>query len=254
MKLIDNKTTDLSRMDCHLHSYFSPDSKQTPEQIVAAVRANNLRGFIVTDHVDIGHMPLTVDFDEYFKVWNAVRAANPDLTIYIGLEVGFDSRYADEIKKLIEPLPLEYVVNSIHYIVDSDPYDHTNHYAMGREKAYAEYIDAVIQSLDAPYDFNTIGHFGYIERYAPYPKTATAMEYAMFKSAMDTVIKKAVARGVMFEENTSGGELCLPRADFLREYKKAGGRPPVLSSDAHTPDCIAHDFAKADKFIKDIFD
>ena len=93
MKLIANDT-DLRGMDCHMHSMFSPDSSQTPEQLVAAVRKRGLRGFIITDHVDVGHWQgcKQINFDEYFRVWNKVRADNPDLTVYIGLEVGFDAR------------------------------------------------------------------------------------------------------------------------------------------------------------------
>ncbi|MDE7107030.1 MAG: hypothetical protein K2O39_01770, partial [Clostridiales bacterium] len=58
MKLISN-TTDLTNIDCHIHSTFSPDASacgaDVPQKIADAVRAMSLRGFIVTDHLDIGH-------------------------------------------------------------------------------------------------------------------------------------------------------------------------------------------------------
>lgn len=252
MKLIPN-TTDLSGMDCHMHSLFSPDSHQTPEQIVSGIKKRGLRGFIITDHIDVDRWWRDLDFEEYFRVWNKVRAAHPELKIYIGLEVGFEPETAERTYRLIKDLPLEYVINSVHYVTRPDnPY--YDSYAGGRISAYTDYINAVIASLDAPWEFNTVGHFGFFERYAPPPKEAWVMDYQTFKPLMDEVIRKIVSRGARVEENTNGGsEFRLPRADFLRAYKAAGGMRPVISSDAHTPDMIANRFSEAEKFIDEIF-
>ncbi|MCH5165872.1 MAG: histidinol-phosphatase HisJ family protein [Clostridiales bacterium] len=259
MKLLPD-TTDLSGMDCHLHSRFSPDAKDagadSPEDIAAAVRKKGLRGFIVTDHIDIGHWNgcEPIDFDKYFSVWESVRAKNPDLTIYIGLEVGFEKSTAEQTAKLISELPLEYVINSVHYWQGPDPNNPTNHFSQGRIKAYTAYLNAVLASLDAPYAFNTIGHLGFPERYAPYDKSERAMEYEIFKPLMDEIIKKATDRRVRFEENTNaGGEMRLPRADFLKAYKTAGGTRPPLGSDAHVSASIGQHFKAAEKFLDDIF-
>lgn len=253
MKLIP-KDTDLSNMDCHVHSFFSRDSGSTPEQIVAQTRKKGLRGFIVTDHIDEGHWPQNIDFDEYFRVWNKTRDENPDLTIYIGLEVGYEARFVEQTRRLIEPLPLEYVINSVHYMFHTDPDNLIDHYALGRIKTYTEYIETVINSLDVPYEFNTIGHFGFAERLAPDPRADWIMDYKTFKPLMDEVIRKAVARGVRFEENTNGGgEMRIPRGDFLRAYKAAGGVRPVISSDAHEAAAIGRYFDRATAFLDEIF-
>ncbi len=253
MKLIGNDT-DLSGMDCHMHSAFSPDAKgagaKAPDEIAADVRRKGLRGFIVTDHLDVGHWNgYIIDFDEYFRAWNGVRKKNPDLTIYIGLEVGFEPDHARETYELIKDLPLEYVINSVHYWQREK-----DAYALGKVAAYTEYIEAVLASLDAPYEFNTVGHFGFLERYAPYPPDEVPMDYATFKPLMDKIIRKAVDRGVRFEENTNaGGVMRLPRADFLTAYKNAGGVRPVLGSDAHTSDAIGQYFDVAEKFLDELF-
>lgn len=252
--------TDLSGMDCHIHSRFSPDARHvgagTPDEIVAAVKARGLRGFIVTDHIDIGHWldfdP--IDFDEYFTVWEAARKKNPDLTIYIGLEVGYEPEHADETAALIKDLPLEYVINSVHYWKGPNPESPTDHFSLGRAKAYAAYLAAVNASLDAPYEFSTIGHLGFAERYSPYFKTDREIDYVSFKPVFDEIAEKAVKKNVRFEENTnSGGEMRAPREDFLRAYKAIGGVRPPLGSDAHTSASIGQYFDKAEKFLNDIF-
>ena len=176
MKLLPYNS-DLSDMDCHLHSRFSPDAKgcgaDEPQKIADAVRANGLRGFIVTDHVDIGHWDgYIIDFDKYFKTWERVRNDNPDLTIYIGLEVGFEQKHASQTAKLVKTLPLEYVINSVHYWHRPDG-----------EPPFLSYLNAIRQSLDADYDFNTIGHIGFLERY-----NNTAMNYADYKDILNDII------------------------------------------------------------------
>ncbi len=255
MKLI-SIDTDLRGMDCHLHSRFSPDAKNAgadaPQEIADAVRKKGLRGFIVTDHIDVGHWQgcEPIDFDRYFETWEKVRRDNPDLTVYIGLEVGFERETAAESARLVRDLPLEYVVNSIHYFGEKGK----DNFADGRISAYTQYLEAVIASLDAPYPFTTVGHLGFPERYAPYDKTERAMTYKTFKPLFDEIIKKAIERGVRFEENTNaGGEMRLPRADFLYAYKAAGGVRPVLGADAHVSDSIGQYFGVAETFLDEIF-
>lgn len=266
MKLIDN-STDLRGIDCHLHSRFSPDACEMgadePENIAAAVRARGLKGFIITDHIDVGHWEgcKKINFDKYFSTWEKVRKKNPDLTIYIGLEVGFEVEHAEETYKLINDLPLEYVINSIHYWQDKTVLsDGTVRYAFndvwkaGRIEAYTKYLKCVSASLDCPYPFSTVGHIGFPERFAPYYENDRAMDYQTFKPLMDEIISKIIARGVRIEENTnSGGAMRLPRADFLKAYKAAGGVRPVVGSDAHISDQIGRYFDVAQPFLDEIF-
>lgn len=246
MKLISN-TADLSGMDCHLHSRFSMDAKSVgaddPQRIADTVRSRGLRGFIVTDHIDIGHWGgYIIDFDDYFSTWEKVRRDNPDLVIYIGLELGFEVGTAQATAELVRDLPIEYVINSVHY---------WQHPPREREieAPYAAYLDAIIASLDAPYEYNTIGHLGFLERYID-----TEMKYREYKSRLDEIIEKAVKKGVRFEENTNGGGVMrLPRESFLRAYKTAGGVRPILGSDAHISGEIGHYFDEGTEFLDKIF-
>lgn len=250
MKLLKN-TTDFAGLDCHTHSMFSPDSDQTPEALVKSARARGMRGFIITDHIDVDRWGEQIDLVEYFRTWERVRKVNPDLTIYIGIEAGFELDTYKRTYKLIKDLPFEYVITSVHYV----PGPWYAQYDGGRIKTYERYINAVIDSLDAPWEFNTVGHFGFFERYAPYPQSDWAMDYESFAPLMDKAIEKAVSRGVLFEENTKGGEIFrLPRADFLQAYKAAGGVRPVLGSDAHSPEAVAHRFDEAAAFLDGIFE
>lgn len=238
---------ELKNMDCHLHSRFSPDAKACgagePQEIADAVRNAGLSGFIVTDHLDVGHWDgYIIDFDKYFRDWERVRDDNPDLKIFIGLEVGYEKKFYAQTRQIVRDLPLEYVVNSVHY------WDHAVPIPKN-EPPFLSYLDAVERSLDVDYDITTVGHVGFLERYIE-----ATLAYDDYRAVADRIIKAAVSRGVVFEENTNADlPPHQPRADFLRAYKAAGGTRPMLGSDAHTSDKIGRHFAEAEKFLDGIF-
>ncbi len=247
---------DLNGIDCHVHSRFSPDAKfcgaDDPQGICDAVRRAGLKGFIVTDHIDIGHWNgYIIDFDEYFDAWNKAREENKDLRIYIGIEAGFEPHTALRTAEIIDRYPFEYVINSVHYwLKESGAGD----WKYGRKSAYTEYLKAVLASLAAPYPFTAIGHIGFPERYAPYPVGEREMEYSMFRELCDEIIETAVKLGIRPEENTNAeAEMRLPRVDFLRAYKAAGGKRPMLGSDAHNSADIGRRFFETEKILNDIF-
>ncbi len=246
-------TYDLSNIDCHIHSRFSPDARNAgadePQKIADTVRAKGLRGFIATDHIDVGHWKdfAPLDFDAYFTTWEKVKRDNPDLDIHVGLEVGYEKKHAKETARLIADLPLEYIINSVHYFGKDV-------FALGKKKAYAEYLNAVLASLDAPYPFTTIGHLGFAERYAPYDISERVIAYDEFEPILRKIAERAVERKIRFEENTNtDGEMRCPRSDFLRAYKDMGGVRPVLGSDAHVSARIGAHFDIATKFLDGIF-
>ncbi len=165
--------------------------------------------------------------------------------------MGFEAAHAAETARIISDLPLEYVINSVHYW---QPVHDGSEWERGRKTVYREYLEAVAASLDAPYEFSTVGHLGYPERYAPYPENDRVFKYGEFRKLFDDIIKKAVCRGARLEENTNGGgELKLPRADLLQAYKAAGGKRPVTASDAHTIGAIGQRFKEAETFLDGIF-
>lgn len=260
MNLIDLASADLSGMDCHIHSVFSPDAKNAgaddPQGVADAVRKKGLKGFIITDHLDVGHWNgYIIDFDKYFSAWEKVRRDNPDLTIYIGLEVGFETEFAEKTYKLINGLPFEYIINSVHYWHRKTADGEADEWSHGRIEAYNRYLDCVLASLDCPYRFSAVGHLGFPERYAPYPVGQRELTYELFGDRLDRIINKALSRGAIFEENTNaGGEMRLPRERFLRKYKAKGGTRPVLGSDAHVSNSIGQYFDVAKNFLDGIFD
>ena len=69
--------SDTLRLDLHVHSRFSPDSRLTGDEIASRLTPTGLRGFALTDHNSVaGHREI--------PRW---RDANPDLLVLPGVEV-----------------------------------------------------------------------------------------------------------------------------------------------------------------------
>lgn len=233
--------------DRHIHSKFSFDSSAEPKDIVAAAEAMNLDEIVITDHVDYGFVPL-IDFDEYFTVWNSIRK-NSKVKIKIGVEVGYNPEYNREAAKLLKSFPFEFVVNSIHAVNGVDLYYSEFYDGKTREEAYREYLNAVLLSIDVPYEYNSVGHIGYVERCSPFnPVAIDANEFTEMRKIAEALVR----RGVVPEINTSGATLNQPRKDFLKLYKSVGGKAVVTSSDAHTPNMIGKNIELASNLAQSL--
>lgn len=233
--------------DRHIHSKFSFDSHAEPKDIISAAESAGLTEICITDHVDLGFVPL-IDFDDYFSTWNGLKSTTK-VKIKIGVELGFDKRYTREAASILKNYPFEFVVNSIHAVDGIDIFFSEYYAGKSRETAYKQYLNAILQAIDAPYEFNSVGHIGYIERCSPYaPVDLLASEFP----EMTAIAKAIINRGVVPEINTNGGKLNQPREDFLRLYKSLGGKAVVTSSDAHTPNRVGENIARAQSLAQSI--
>lgn len=101
-------------------------------------------------------------------------------------------------------------------------------------KIYNRYLDLLIESLDVPYQYDIIGHLGYISRYAPYENPS--LFQPQYFEKLDTFLKKVIAKDKTIEINTHIRDnplKFLPEVPILNRYYELGGRKITFSSDAH---------------------
>ena len=84
-----------------------------------------------------------------------------------------------------------------------------------------------------PYDYDIVGHFGYVTRYAPYPDKS--LMQPQFAERVDKILGRIIALGKTLEVNTHirAPFPQLPEDAVLRRYFELGGRNITFSSDAH---------------------
>lgn len=239
--------------DIHNHSTFSTDGRSSLEDMVSTARNKGLKYFGISEHFDYdyiaaglkiaGFEPPYTDAAAYFGMAGLIKNACREggFTFLAGAELGYsdDGWCKEEYIKLIERYSPDFLVNSVHTVGGLDCW--YKEYFEGKDKhtAYGDYLKTVRRSLDAPYNYDIVGHLGYCSRNATYadPK----LRYAEFSDVIDDILKTIITRGKILEVNSSSrgaGSDFLPDCDILERYFKLGGRRVSFASDAHSTERI----------------
>lgn len=246
-------------IDCHTHCNFSHDSTAPARDMIEGALAKGLSYFAITDHCDkdcevlpgyeyIRQIDLPRRFEEIVRLRDEYRGR---LDVAVGIEYGWlaaaDQLYI-EINKQYET---DIVINSVHLVSGEDCYFAPFFDKRTRREAYTEYLQDVSASVDAPYDYDVIGHIGYVIRKAPYDDKV--MRYADYSDLLDEILRKLIAKGKALELNSHAegtGLDFLPEPDTLLRYRELGGELVTFGSDAHSPENIARNFGLVREALK----
>mgnify|MGYP006318714809 FL=1 len=96
-------------------------------------------------------------------------------------------------------------------------------------------------------DFDIMGHYDYIARYAPYPEAT--VRYRQFSDIFDEIFRYLISEGKALEINTKSyqenkGRITELDPDILKRYKELGGEIISLGSDSHDTERIGKDFTR----------
>lgn len=253
--------------DIHTHSTFSADGDSPLAEMVEAALAMGVRYFGVSEHFDYdyspagltyeGGKPAYTDEEGYFFAARQLQKqkGGRNFMLLVGGEFGYtdnlsaQKKYADIIRNYSP----DFVVNSVHTCDGADCW--FGEYFTGKDKnyAYSRYLERVLKSLSAPYDYDIVAHLGYVSRHAPYDNPA--LRYADFSELIDEILSGVISREKILEVNSSsagsGGDF-LPGADILKRYYALGGRKVSFASDAHFASRICYGRDKVVSALKSI--
>ena len=165
------------------------------------------------------------------------------------MEVGLQPHVVEENIARLAGFEFDYKIGSTHLVGRYDPYDGT-YFRIEPEKqqAYRRYLREMILNIELYHDYNTLGHFDYLIRYADFEDNA--MYYRDFQDEFDTLIGLMLKYGLAFEVNTRSYDKTPMDAEVLRQYKARGGETVVLGSDAHRYSRIGKNFDYFKQLIK----
>ena len=243
--------------DYHMHTTISYDGHSTPRQMVDAAAAAGLKEICFTDHLD--YMLRTPREETSFRVEDYSRAYDdltaPGMLIRRGTEVGLTPWNADEIKQDLSKRHYDFVLGSIHFIDDEDPYFPYFWEGKTVEQAEQMYFEEMYKCLKLHDDFDVLGHLTYISKVAAHP-SPRLLPLEKYREMVAEIMKVLVAKGKGMEVNTSGVDRCgdfLPGAEYLRLFKDLGGRSVTVGSDAHKYDRVGQYTADACRMVSEIF-
>ncbi|MBR6788402.1 MAG: histidinol-phosphatase HisJ family protein [Clostridia bacterium] len=251
------------KIDCHNHAEFSPDASQTILSLAENAVRKGFKYIAITEHMDLGFPfdkcpsgELLFDYlvtRDYFSAINEARARFPELEIVAGIEAGYTEGDEELTAKKLAEFPFEYIINSVHICRGLDCYWQGYFDGMSKKDAYLEYLDAVHNSLLAPYRYDAVGHIGYIARPAPYANKD--LKYADFSDKIDEILSVIIRKEKILEINSSTGGLSgvsLPDESIIKRYYALGGRLVNFGSDSHDEGKLGRNYEKIRDMALDI--
>ncbi len=238
------------KTDYHIHSSYS-DGRSSPEDYIAPALAAGLNEIGFSEHLtlfkDLEDWNMNpINISPYIKHIDNLRNGIKNIKIKTALEVDFFAGKENEIRSFLSPLPLDYIIGSVHYLgektVDVGPefYEGKN-----IDRLFESYFDSVCVAAEADL-FDIIGHCDLIRIYGYKPVTDQEPLYRKLAKTMNL-------HNVAFEVNTNGRNR--PLADFYPDRKflhifREENVAVCVNSDAHMPSRVGQYFEEAYELLR----
>ena len=111
--------------DFHMHTKVSFDSETQPIAMCEAAKKAGLKEICFTDHYDANTYPGLASnlftMEDYSTAYDSLSC--PDLLIRRGVEFGMTADNQPQLKELLTRRNFDFVIGSVHYIDENDPYN-----------------------------------------------------------------------------------------------------------------------------------
>ena len=253
--------------DMHMHTWFSTDSEACPRDMADEAVRKGLQTICFTDHFDKDDLEWgeegIFDVDAYFVEMQKLQEEYAGkLNIRIGIELGLRTYLKDYYEELTKKYPFDFVIGSVHNvpykkdaegnILYTDPAAEKLFTDRTDKEAYRLMMETTLENVRTSDCFQTLGHLDYVVRYGK--SREKEYSYTDYADIIDEILKLLIEKEKGLEVNSAGLKYGLPFAhphpDVLKRYRELGGEIITIGADAHKPEHIAYDFAKAEEILK----
>lgn len=253
--------------DMHMHTWFSTDSEACPRDMADEAVRKGLKTICFTDHFDKDDLEWgeegIFDVDAYFVEMQKLQEEYAGkLNIRIGIELGLRTYLKDYYEELTKKYPFDFVIGSVHNvpykkdaegnILYTDPAAEKLFTDRTDKEAYRLMMETTLENVRTSDCFQALGHLDYVVRYGKLREKEYS--YTDYADIIDEILKLLIEKEKGLEVNSAGLKYGLPFAhphpDVLKRYRELGGEIITIGADAHKPEHIAYDFAKAEEILK----
>lgn len=253
--------------DMHMHTWFSTDSEACPRDMADEAVRKGLKTICFTDHFDKDDLEWgeegIFDVDAYFVDMQKLQEEYAGkLNIRIGIELGLRTYLKDYYEELTKKYPFDFVIGSVHNvpykkdaegnILYTDPAAEKLFTDRTDKEAYRLMMETTLENVRTSDCFQTLGHLDYVVRYGK--SREKEYSYTDYADIIDEILKLLIEKEKGLEVNSAGLKYGLPfvhpHPDVLKRYRELGGEIITIGADAHKPEHIAYDFAKAEEILK----
>lgn len=218
--------------DYHLHSQFSKDGMQTIDDACNKAIQLGISELCFTDHLEFAEN-YGVDYPEYRRsIETAQMKFQKELSLKVGLEIGFDKRAQQQINTYLEDKDFDFLIGSLHRVDELDLFNGEFFRGKRVQDAIKEYFQALQERISL-FDFSVLGHITLFKRFFGQLKVSSSdFNWSDYDELIRAILKDLIDQGKGIELNM---RVPLIDLDFriLRHYKELGGKIITLGSDAH---------------------
>ena len=162
-----------------------------------------------------------------------------------GIEIGLTPENLEHSREYLSGHSFDQIIASIHFVDGQDPYYGNYYEGKDFRQAYSRVLNLIYEMASDFGDFDIIGHFDFVARYAPYD--VKDILYKDFPDEMDNLLRFMAEEGKALEINTKtydyhGDHLQVLDTDILRRFREVGGEFVTLGSDSHSSDRLCCKF------------
>lgn len=238
-------------VDYHMHSVLS-DGKNTYEEMVRMAISKGLDEIGFSDHVCLKPANWAIRLEDIpvmtGQILDLKNKYADQIQIRYGIELDYFPGREDDLKSIIDSIPVDYVIGSIHFIDDWNfDTDESLYGKWTNDKLYEMYFELVQKAAQSNL-FDVIGHIDIIKKFRVYPESN---QDKLFEDTIRTIKE----HNLVVELNTGGMDR--PCAEFtpgpkLLEMCFNHHVPVTLSSDAHRVEQIARHYESAIDLLKHV--
>ena len=229
----------MNKVDYHLHTEYSYDSKLKAEDLIVKAIQLNYSFIAITEHLDLLPQELSAfglpPFKKYVRRMKELREkyASEPLCIVCGIEVGDFQRVRLQANDLLAELDLELRLGAVHFLSD-----HTNvAIPLPKPLDQDQTVDYYRQNLTLveTCDIDVLAHLGVHKRY--YSAAPDESDFhGLLKDIFQTMIERRIALEINFSGLRKRYNRILPEPEQIELYRELGGNLFTLGSDAHQPE------------------
>jgi len=241
----------IGMVDYHMHSILS-DGHNSYEEMIKSAITKGLDEIGFSDHVCLKPADWAIRLEDIpvmtTQILDLKQKYKDQIQIKYGIELDYFPGQENELKDLIESIPVDYVIGSVHFIGNWNfDIDQSLYGKWSNDKLYEIYFGLVQKAAQSGL-FDIIGHIDIIKKFRVYPETN---QDKLFEDTIQ-IIKE---HNVVVELNTGGMDR--PCAEFtpgtrLLELCYQHQVPVTLSSDAHRAEQIARHYESATALLSQI--
>ncbi len=234
----------IGMVDYHMHSILS-DGKDSYEEMIQQAILKGLNEIGFSDHICLKPVDWAMRIEDIPVMTRQIQDLKSkykdQIQIRYGVEVDYLPGYEDEIREIIENIPVDYVIGSVHFIGDWNfDTDESLYGKWTNDKLYEKYFHLIKKAAQSDL-FDIIGHIDIIKKFRIYPETNQ-------DKLFEETVKIIKDHNLVVELNTGG--LDRPCHEFtpsprILELCYRHHVPVTLSSDAHRAVQIARHYNEA---------